>query len=105
VRLSDASALRVDPSIEIPAPRTTAIRSIRRGAAPRLEMAVAPVDGAAGYQFEIVVPSARRHVKYGSVGPTLTVGDLGGPAGRWRAATIRDGLRSRSSPWRRFVVR
>jgi photosystem II stability/assembly factor-like uncharacterized protein len=105
VRRSDASALRVDPAIEIPVPRTTAIRSIRRGAAPRLEMAVAPVEGAAGYQFEIVVPSAARHVQYGSVGPTLTVGDLGGPAGRWRAATIRDGLRSRSSPWRRFVVR
>jgi hypothetical protein len=104
VRAGDASALRVDPTIEIPVRRTSTIRRIRRGAAPRLEMSVEPVAGAAGYQFEIVVPSAGRRVKYGSVGPTLTVGDIGGPAGRWRAATIRDGLRSRSSPWRRFVV-
>jgi photosystem II stability/assembly factor-like uncharacterized protein len=104
VRMGEASALRVDPSIPIPLPRSSAIRSIRRGASPKLEMVVEPVAQAAGYQFEIVVPSAKRHVKYGSVGPTLTIGDLGGPSGRWRAATIRDGLRSRSSPWRRFVV-
>src|SRR4051812_22589792 len=102
VRLGDAGALRVDPSIEIPVPRTTTIRIIRRGAAPRLEMVVEPVPEAAGYQFEIAVPAAQTRVKYGSIAPTLTVGDLGGPKGRWRAATIRDGLRSRSSPWRTF---
>jgi photosystem II stability/assembly factor-like uncharacterized protein len=105
VRQGDASALRVDPSIEIPIQRTSAIRFIRRGASPRLEMSVEPVAGAAGYQFEIVVPSARRHVRYGSVGPTLTMGDIGGTSGRWRAAPIRAALRSRSSPWRRFVIR
>jgi len=104
MRAGDASALRVDPSIEIPVPQTSTIHSMRRGAPPRLEMTVAPVAGAAGYQFEIVVPSAGRRVKYGSVKPTLVLGDLGGPTGRWRTATIRDGLRSRSSPWRRFVV-
>ena len=105
VRKSAASALRIDPSIETPVPRTSSIRRSRRGAEPKLEMTVEPVAGAAGYQFEIVVASARRHVRYGSVGPTLTMGDIGGTSGRWRAATIRDGLRSRSSPWRRFVVR
>jgi hypothetical protein len=102
VRAGDASALRVDPSIEIPVQRTSAIRSFRRGPSPRLEMTVEPVAGAAGYQFEIVVPPTRKPVAYGSVGPTLTLVDIGGSSGRWRVATIRDGLRSRSSPWRRF---
>jgi hypothetical protein len=105
VRPGDASALRVDPFIEVPVPRTSVVRSSRRGGPPMLEMTVEPVAAAAGYQFEISVPSAGRHVRYGSVGPTLTVGDLGGIRGRWRAATIRDGLRSRSSAWRTFVVR
>jgi hypothetical protein len=105
VRPGDASALRVDPSIQIPVQRTTTIRPIRRGSAPALEMTVEPVRGAAGYQFEIVVPSTRTRVKQGSIEPTLTLAGMRGPSGRWRAATIRDGLRSQSSPWRKFVVR
>ena len=105
VRSGGASALRVDPSIEIPVHRTTADRPIRRGKSPALDMTLEPVPGAAGYQFEIVVPSTRTQVKYGSVEPTLTVPHMGGTSGKWRAATIRDGLRSPSSPWQRFVVR
>jgi hypothetical protein len=105
VRPGDSGALRIDPSIEVPVPRTSQIRMGRRGASPRLEMTVEPAAEAAGYQFEIAVPSAGRHVRYGSVEPTLTVGGIGGTRGRWRAATIRDGLRSRSSPWRTFVIR
>jgi hypothetical protein len=104
VRRGDASALRIDPSIEIPAPHMTAAHRIRHGSSPALEMTVEPVYGAAGYLFEIVVPSARTRLEFGSVEPTLTVFHMGGFRGRWRVATIRDGLRSRSSSWRRFVV-
>jgi hypothetical protein len=73
--------------------------------ASAFSMTVEPVYGAAGYQFEIVVPASRLRVRQGSVEPTLTMFHTTGTRGRWRAATIRDGLRSRSSPWRRFVVR
>ena len=105
VRPGDAGALRVDPFIEVPVPRTSHIRWNRPGGSPRLEVTVEPVAGAAGYQFEVSVPSAGKPVRYGSVEPTLTMGNIGGTRGRWRAATIRDGLRSRSSPWRTFVIR
>jgi photosystem II stability/assembly factor-like uncharacterized protein len=105
VRAGDASALRVDPSIEIPVQRSSADRPTGPGTSSAFTMTVEPVSGAAGYQFEIVVPSLRTCVRQGSVEPTLTMFHTGGTSGRWRAATIRDGLRSRSSPWRRFVVR
>jgi hypothetical protein len=101
----EANSLRVDPFIEVPVPRASVLRASRRGALPRLQMTVDPVAGVAGYLFEIAVPSAGRNVTCGSVGPTLTMGNIGGTRGRWRAATIRDGLRSRSSSWRTFVIR
>jgi photosystem II stability/assembly factor-like uncharacterized protein len=105
VRPGDASALRVDPSIEIPVQRGSQDRPMDQEPASAFSMTVEPVDGAAGYQFEIVVPASRLRVRQGSVEPTLTMFHTTGTRGRWRAATIRDGLRSRSSPWRRFVVR
>jgi hypothetical protein len=78
---------------------------IRRGSSPTLELTIAPVEGAAGYQFEIVAPLSRKSVTYGSIQPALTVDNIGrARRGKWRVATIRDGLRSRSSPWQRFVV-
>jgi photosystem II stability/assembly factor-like uncharacterized protein len=105
VRPGDASALRVDPSIEIPVQRKSPDRQTGSSGSPGFTLTVEPVSGAAGYWFEIVVPSSRLRVRQGSVEPTLTMFHTGGTSGRWRAATIRDGLRSRSSPWRRFVVR
>ena len=104
VRAGNAGALRVDPSIEIPVQRASVDRPTSRGAWSSFSLSVEPVAGAAGYQFEIVVPSTRTRLIQGSVEPTLTMFHTKGSHGRWRAATIRDGLRSRSSPWRRFVV-
>jgi photosystem II stability/assembly factor-like uncharacterized protein len=106
VRPGDASALRIDPSIEIPVPRTTVVRPGRDGASSALDLTVEPIYGAAGYQFEIVAPLSRKSVMFGSIEPTLTVTNIGkAKSGKWRVATILDGLRSRSSPWRRFAVR
>jgi hypothetical protein len=69
-------------------------------------LTVEPIYGAAGYQFEIVAPLSRKSVMFGSIEPTLTVTNIGkAKSGKWRVATILDGLRSRSSPWRRFAVR
>src|SRR4051812_25748974 len=104
VRAGDASALRVDPAIDIPVQRASAQRPSTRGAWSSFSLSVQPVTGAAGYQFEIVVPATRTRLVQGSVEPTLTMFHTKGSRGRWRAATICDGLRSRSSPWRRFVV-
>ena len=65
-----------------------------------------PVARAAGYQFEIVGSKIRKSVLYGSVSADLTLGNLGDVVkGKWRVSTIEDGLKSRPSPWRRFVVR
>ena len=73
VRPGDASALRVDPSIEIPVQRGSQDRPMDQEPASAFSMTVEPVDGAAGYQFEIVVPASRLRVRQGSVEPTLTM--------------------------------
>jgi photosystem II stability/assembly factor-like uncharacterized protein len=105
VRPGDASALRVDPSIEIPVQLQSPVRARMRGPTQAFDLTVEPVVGAAGYQFEIVGPSPGTRMRQGSVEPTLTLFHTGGTSGKWRVATVRDGLRSRSSPWRRFVAR
>jgi hypothetical protein len=106
MRPGDASALRVDPSIEVPIQRPSQVRARMRGPTQAFDLTVEPVVGASGYQFEIVGTSPPLPpVRQGSVEPTLTIFHSGDASGKWRVATVRDGLRSRSSPWRRYVAR
>jgi photosystem II stability/assembly factor-like uncharacterized protein len=101
---ADAGALRVDPALEVPVQKAPAAGAVfRRDAVIALE--VEPVSGAAGYQFEIAGMRERTSVLYGSVTSTLTIGRPDFTRGKWRVSTIQDGLKSRPSPWRRFVVR
>jgi hypothetical protein len=67
---------------------------------------VDPVADAAGYQFEFTGMRERKSVLYGSVMTTLVIPSVGSISkGKWRVSAIHDGLKSRPSPWRRFVVR
>jgi hypothetical protein len=104
-RLGDASALRVDPRLETPVQRSPRNRVVLERDAP-LILEVEPVSGAAGYQFEITGMKERKSVLFGSVTTTLNVGHLDDVSrGKWRVSSLHDGLKSRASAWRQFVVR
>jgi hypothetical protein len=104
-RHADASALRVDPTLATPVQREPA-NGVVLGRNRKVVFRVDPVADAAGYQFEFTGMRERKSVLYGSVMTTLVIPSVGSISkGKWRVSTIHDGLKSRPSPWRTFVVR
>jgi len=100
-----AATLRVDPGLKSPVQRLPHDGAVMRRGRPFV-LAVEPVEGAAGYQFEIVGSKIRKSVLYGSVSAELTIRGFDSlRRGKWRVSTIQDGLKSRTSRWRRFVLR
>jgi photosystem II stability/assembly factor-like uncharacterized protein len=105
LRGAPANMLRVDPGLTTPVQRLPVDGAVVRRSEPFV-LAVEPVPGAAGYQFEIVGSRIRKSVLYGSVSAEVNLGKNNDVAsGKWRVSTIQDGLRSRASRWRRFVMR
>ena len=110
-RMEDDSGMRVDPGLAPPVLRAPADRALSKR---RVELAVEPVAGAAGYQFELSAqfklaplfkPTRRASTRFAaSTTPRFTADfSEAGRTARWRVAAICDGLRSRPSKWRRLT--